>query len=303
MPLFRTDTETLIPVPQIAFKNEKALQTLVEKSLLAAFNARFVASEFRTGALHMGRIDTLALSEENNPVIIEYKSIESSDLITQSLFYLHWLADHRGDFEKVAHQTLGSGIEVDWSDIRVICLAPNYKRYDLHAVQVMGANIELWKYRLFVNHTLYLEEVYRQAGQASPEPTGEKNSVVKPPPIRGVYTFAGHLEGKPALIREMAMEIHDYITGLDEQIVSVPRRFYVAYKASQNIACMEFRQQHVTLFLKLDPKRIPNPPKNSRDMTEKGHYGTGDFELTLRSPDDVAAAKPFIEMAYKAVGG
>jgi len=100
MPLFRIDSDALSSVPQITFKAEKALQSLIEKSLLAAFNARFIASEFRTGAMHMGRIHTLALSEENNPVIVQYKSVESSDLITQSLFYLHWLADHRGDFER-----------------------------------------------------------------------------------------------------------------------------------------------------------------------------------------------------------
>ena len=38
---------------------------------------------------HAGRIDSLALSEEDNPVIIEYKKVESSELINQSLFYLH----------------------------------------------------------------------------------------------------------------------------------------------------------------------------------------------------------------------
>ena len=44
----------------------------------------------------------------------------------------------------------------------MICIAPNYKRtYDLHAVQMMGANIELWAYRLFRNDTLYLEEIFQ----------------------------------------------------------------------------------------------------------------------------------------------
>ena len=49
--------------------------------------------------LHAGRIDALALSEEDNPVIIEYKKVESSELINQSLYYLNWIQDHKGDFE------------------------------------------------------------------------------------------------------------------------------------------------------------------------------------------------------------
>src|SRR5229473_8158601 len=144
MPIFQISNKKLIPVEQTNFVTEKELQSLIEANLAPVFNCRFVSSEFSTGAQHRGRIDTLALSEDNNPVIVEYKKVESSDLINQSLFYLSWLSDHHGDFELAAQKTLGPKTPVDWSAIRVICIAPNYKRYDLHAVQTMGANIELW---------------------------------------------------------------------------------------------------------------------------------------------------------------
>ncbi len=96
---------------------------------MTLFACRFVASEFSTGAIHAGRIDTLALSEDCNPVIIEYKKVESSELINQSLFYLAWLNDHRGDFEIAVQKKLSADTEVDWSPIRVICIVPNYKKY------------------------------------------------------------------------------------------------------------------------------------------------------------------------------
>src|SRR5438046_7926143 len=136
MPIFQILDQKLEPIEQTNFLTEKELQTLVEANLGPVFNCRFVASEFSTGAQHAGRIDTLALSEDKNPVIIEYKKVESSELVNQSLFYLYWLNDHRGDFELAARKALGRDIEVDWSDIRVICLAPNYRKYDLHAVQM-----------------------------------------------------------------------------------------------------------------------------------------------------------------------
>ena len=138
MPLFEVTKTTLSAVDQTNFTSEKELQTLIEHNLESVYGCRFVATEFRTGEQHAGRIDTLALSEDNNPVIIEYKKVESSDLVNQSLFYLSWIQDHRGDFEIVAQKSLGSKVEVDWSDIRVICLAPNYKKYDMHAVNGHG---------------------------------------------------------------------------------------------------------------------------------------------------------------------
>ena len=312
MPLFQINNNALAPVGQSNFDSEKHLQRLIESSLLSAFNSRFVASEFPTGALHAGRIDTLALSEDHNPVIIEYKKVESSELINQSLFYLYWLHDHRGDFELAARKTLGDSAQIDWLDIRVICLAPNYKKYDLHAVQVMGANIELWRYRLFANSCLYLEEVYRKTLSASPDTATEE---IKDPVMvaagkkaamtraTGTYTFDEHLNGKPEKIRELALAIREFISSLDTAIEEAPKKFYVAYKVTQNLVCMEIGKQQITLYLKLDPKSTPDLPPIARDVSAIGHFGTGDLELNIQSEQDFETAKPFIQTAYQHVGG
>jgi hypothetical protein len=112
MPLFNRTENLLKVVRQKDFALGKELQTLVENNLEEIFSCRFVASEFSTGVVHSGRIDTIALSEDNNPVIIEYKIVESSQLLNQSLFYLHWLKDHKGDFQIAVHKALGSDKEL-----------------------------------------------------------------------------------------------------------------------------------------------------------------------------------------------
>lgn len=311
MPLFTVSKTTLQPVAQSKFASEKALQQLVEKNLDAVFKCRLVASEFSTGPHHAGRIDTLALSEDQNPVIIEYKNVESSDLINQSLFYLSWIHDHHGNFEIAAQRALGPKVEVDWSDIRVICIAPNYRKYDLHAVRMMGANIELWTYRLFANDVLYFEEIFQKSDAGiGPVSVQGKNPVMvaagkKAAAARatGSYTFEQHLNGKPDAMRQLALSVNDFIAGLDPAIEVAPKKFYVAYKTSQNIVCMEVKQQRVLLYLKLNPKTVRGPQGISRDVTDVGHYGTGDLELSLKDPADFEAAKPFIQMAYEQVGG
>src|ERR1035441_10053691 len=90
MPLFQITNSTLVAVEQHNFDSEKRLQNLIEPTINTLFTCRVLPSEFTTGALHAGRIDTLALSEDDNPVIVEYKKAESSELINQGLFYLHW---------------------------------------------------------------------------------------------------------------------------------------------------------------------------------------------------------------------
>lgn len=311
MPLFEISGEKLKVVEQNNFSAEKALQRLIETNLETVFACRFVASEFSTGQVHAGRIDTLALSEEDNPVIIEYKKIESSELLNQSLFYLAWLQDHRGDFEKAARKSLGSKVEVDWTSIRVICLAPNYRKYDLHAARVMGVDIELWTYRVFRNQILYIEEQLQKALVATSSATAEgKNPVMveagkKAAQTRatGSYSFDEHLEGKAEHVKELALAIDELVMGLDPAMEQVPKKLYVAYRISKNIVCMEIQHQKILLFLKLNPKAIAGPPKISRDVTSIGHFGTGDLEVTIKSLDDVESTKPFIRMAYEQGGG
>jgi predicted transport protein len=306
MPLFQLTKGKLAAVPQANFIAEKDLQALVERNLGVVFNCRLVDSEYPTGAQHAGRIDTLALSEDNNPVIIEYKKVESSDLINQSLFYLSWLSDHHGDFELAAQKALGVQTEVDWSAIRVICIAPNYKKYDLHAVQMMGANIELWTYRVFKNNSYYFEEVFQRSvaaggnGVASRALSpGKKAAQTR---AMGSYTFDQHLKGRPEATREIAVAINDFILDLDPSIRALPKKFYVAYKVAQNLACMEVQMKQVILYLKLDPKKAKGPRGISRDVSNVGHYGTGDLEVKIQSAKDLKAVKPFIELAYQRVG-
>lgn len=310
MPLFSIANGLLTPVAQFNFDREKQLQALIESSLQPVFNCRLVASEFSTGAQHGGRIDTLGLSEDNNPVIVEYKKVESSELINQSLYYLSWINDHRGDFHIAAQQALGKNIEIDWSDVRVICIAPNYRKYDLHAVQVMGANLELWTYRLFKNDMIYLEEVFQKTLSTTPDADLSKDPIMvaagrKAAITRqtGAYTYKEHVDGKPENMVELAQSVRDFVMALDPAMEETPKKLYVAYKISQNIACMEIQKQRLLIYVKIDPSTLGELPTIGRDVREIGHYGTGDLELSVRNTTDLEVAKHYFELAYQNVGG
>lgn len=251
MPLFQVQSDALHSVTQAEFDSEKRLQQLIEKNLAAAFNCRFIASEVSTGELHKGRIDTLALSEENNPVIIEYKKLRSPELFTQSFFYLGWLRDHKGDFEVLARKALGDSVEVDWSDIRVICLAHDYSKYERVAIREMGGNIELWQYRLFANSCFYLEEVHRRTRTIAVE-SDEKNPVMvaagkKAAETRatGTYTYNDRLQGKPQNIINLAQQIREFIASLDTAIEEVPKKFYIAYKRHRTLCAWSRRSSRL----------------------------------------------------------
>ena len=63
------------------------------------------------------------------------------------------------------------------------------------------------------------------------------------------------------------------------------------------------KKNRVILFLKLDPTDVHPFPANARDVRNIGHCGTGDFELSIKTQDEVEAAQPLIKLAFEKVGG
>jgi predicted transport protein len=311
MAIFEIKDTQVKRVKPTEFSLEKELQKLIEKNLEIFFNCRLIASKFSTGNLHAGRIDTLAISEDSNPVIIEYKKVASSELINQSLYYLHWITDHKGDYQVAVNKALKEEIEVDWSEIRVICIAPEFKKYDLHAVQMMGSNIELWQYKLYENGIISIDEVFRKSGAQNPSPdTDGKDPIMieagkKAAQTRktATYTFEEHVNKLNPDLVDLHNEIREYIVNLDSSIEETPKQNYISYKTSQNFVCLESQKRKMMLFLKINPDELENMPKQGRDVRNIGHFGTGDLEFTIKNSEDFVVAKPLIELSLKNIGG
>jgi predicted transport protein len=128
---------------------------------------------------------------------------------------------------------------------------------------------------------------------------GKKAAITR---AAGSYTVDQHFEGKPEQMRYLAQKVREFVTGPDTAIEEVPKKYYIAYKISQNIACMYIGNKEVTVYLKLDPKKLP-ALEIVRDVTEIGHVGTGNTEVSIEAEEDLEAAKPLIERAYREVGG
>lgn len=308
MPLFQIINGKIQRIKSTDFAKELEIQKLIENNLEIIFNCRFVATEFSTGDIHSGRIDTLALSEDNNPVIIEYKNVASSELLNQSLYYLSWIKDHKGDFQIAVNKALGN-IEVDWSEIRVICIAPEYKKFDLHAARVMGANIELWQFKRFENGYLTLDEIFRRTNiieninYSGKNPVmvdaGRKAAITR---ATAIYNIEDHINVLPHHLMLPFHLLQEFIMGLGA-IEETPKKNYIAYKTSQNFVCMETRKDKIILFLKINSHDQTTLPPQARDVRKIGHFGTGDFEFVLKTEDDLEVAKKYIKLSFENIGG
>ena len=294
-----------------AVQIEKELQILFEKNLEALLSIRFVASEYSTGPVHNGRIDTLGLDEDGCPVIIEYKRSTNENVINQGLYYLHWMMDHKGDFERLVQRLFGpDDVEkIDWTNPRLLCIAGDFTRYDEHAVKQINRNVELLKYRRFGDHTLLLDVVHApKIARSAPSGSGlsfdggqELSTNVDPYQSQRIdYRLAN----APVETRGVFNATRDYLVNLGEDVRVKELKCYIAFKRTKNFACVEVhpKARMVTAYLKLDPESISIVPGFTRDVRRIGHFGTGELEVSMRSMDDLSRARSLMQTAYERSG-
>jgi len=68
-----------------------------------------------------------------------------------------------------------------------------------------------------------------------------------------------------------------------------------------NFACVEFRPTtgRINVFVKVDPATVTLVPGFLRDVSNVGHFGTGDLEITLSKSEDLEKALPLIKRSYE----
>lgn len=275
---------------------ERELQNCIEKNMETFFGVRFLKSEY---AITNGRMDSIGIDENNSPVIFEYKRSQNENVINQGLFYLDWLLDHKADFKLLVIDKLGieEANKIDWSVPCVICIAHDFTKYDIHAVNQMQRNIKLVSYRKY-NPDLILFEHLNAPVVKSLQDTNQADNETK------TSTQKSHLEklaAAPKAMKTLYDSICDFIESLGDDIVPNQLKFYLAYKKVQNIVCIEVYNKQIILFLKLNPDSVALEDGFTRDMRSVGHYGTGDLQILIKNSSDFEKAKPLIIRAYNEV--
>jgi predicted transport protein len=91
------------------------------------------------------------------------------------------------------------------------------------------------------------------------------------------------------------------ILDLLNAVTQVTPKWYIAFKQIKNFCCVEiqYSQDKLLLYLKVDPATVDLTEDWARDVSQIGHYGTGDLELTITSMEDLEKAFPLIQQSYE----
>jgi hypothetical protein len=265
--LFRTTSTEVVELEGAAVAVERDLQRLMETNLQIFLGVHFLASEYSTGRVHGGRIDTLGIDENGCPVIIEYKRASNENVINQGLFYLDWLLDHRGEFTLLVQKQLGSEAEalIDWSSPRLLCIAGDFNRYDEHAVAQINRNIDLLRYRRYGDEFLILELVNATtAGSDSGgvTATGSPGSNRRPQRGNAEKTVSDYLAQADDELTGLYDALDAFCVALGDDVQRKVLKLYFAYRRIKNFACVEVHPQSrkLLVYVKVDPTTVPVEP-------------------------------------------
>jgi predicted transport protein len=276
---------------------EKSLQTLIERNMEEFLGIRFLASEYTTGRSHSGRIDSMGIDENGSPVVVEYKRTLNENVITQGLFYLDWLLDHKAEFILLVTKRLGqkSADSIDWSNPRLLCIAGDFTKYDEYAVQQINRNIELIRYRRYEDDLMILELVNATMAEATEtvQSGAARTSTAKTP--------LEYLSQASPTLRDLYEGLKSFLVALGDDVQVAPLACYIAFKRIRNFACVEIhpQSQKLLVFVKVAPDSVELVPGFLRDVRSIGHFGTGDLEITISSEEQFERAKPLVLKSYE----
>ena len=287
---------------QSNFEKEKGIQTFVENHIpdILGEEYEFVCTEFSVGDF---RVDTLAFNKETKSfIIIEDKKVESKSIIDQGLTYLKLLRDRKADFIIKYNEEKGTNFikdDIDNSQSKVVFFSPYYNEYQLYSSDYQNVPFELYKVTKYEEDIVDIEKIERKSKlkfnneifKDLATPTEEQEEIK-------VYTEEDHTSYANKNIVELYEELKNRIKELGD-IDLVVKKVYIAFKGRRNIVDILFYKEKLQLFINLKKGKLSDPMNITRDISNIGHLGNGDYSVDINKIDDIDKVIPLIKQSLE----
>ena len=301
MQIFQQTPKKLKSLEEQSFKLEKDIQKVIENNLEQISGYKFIKSEF---IVKNNRFDTLAYDTENRSfVIIEYKRNRNYSVIDQGVSYLNLMLEYKSDFIVEYNETQKENLkrsDVDWSQSKVIFIAPSFTDFQKQSSNFKDLPIELWEIKRFENGIVVVNPIKKS--QAAPNikqvQAKEESSISKVVKEIKVYTEEDHLFGKSEDVIELYEKFKAAILNMDSDIEVIPKKLYIAFRKGKNITDVHIQQKGLKIWINLHAGDLDDPKKLANDVSRKGHWGNGDYELTVNDTKNLEYTMSLIKQAF-----
>jgi predicted transport protein len=224
-----------------------------------------------------GIIDTLAIDEDKNPVVIEYKVEEGEDetALLQTLSYANWVYKNPDSILRfIREKELGTSFE-SLGDVRIIIVAPSFNDRTKQAAEMVEPDIVLRRYLVFdipsLGKRLHLETIRDSRTRARPglSPTA--------------YTIDYHFEGNYIKMRPLFDRLANEARKLGADLTIEPKKWYIAFRRNYNLAIVNVYTTKLEVGMP-----VPSPEQDPRmmDITKWG-FSRILYGIVLKDEKDI----------------
>ncbi len=293
---------------EIGFSTEKEMQNFCESNLDMLLGLTFVATEFKVAQF---RFDSVAYNPATKAfIIIEYKNTSNFSVIDQGYSYIATLLNHKADFVLKYNQVfhVSKGLEdFDWTQVRVLFVAPRYTTYQLNSINFNDLPMELWRIKRYEQGIVQFEQIKPTStsasisGYVSPAiPGGPSVPVIDTPPEVIVYTEDNRLADGSDATREYYMELRDYILSLDDSIELKAAKLYMGFLFNNhNLVDIKLQKSSILVWLNTHYGALDDPRGIITDVSHIGHHGNGDCQIKVTDNSHMGYIKDLIQAHYQ----
>lgn len=301
MPIFNINGIKLSEVSEIPFKLEKDLQKLVEQNMKAIFGIDFIRTEFELNGL---RIDSLGFDKSSSAfVIVEYKRDKNFSVIDQGFAYLSMLLNNKAEFILAYNESTKESLrkdDVDWSQSRVIFVSPSFTTYQRQAIGFKDLPIELWEVKQYSNDTILFNQLQSPEKSESITKISPKSEIVRSVSQEiKTYTEEFHLEKADDNIKSLYKEIREAVLSIGNSVTVKPTAKYIAFIHKTNFVDVTVLKSSLKLFVNMKKGALNDPKKVTRDVSIVGHWGNGDYEITIKDSTEIGYLLSLIRQSYE----
>ncbi|MBS1631689.1 MAG: hypothetical protein JST10_03850 [Bacteroidetes bacterium] len=302
MALYINQIGKLREVKEKPFKLEKDIQKVFEANLSNIMGLELIKSEF---TIKNKRIDTLAYDAQACAfIIIEYKRDKNISVVDQGFTYLSLMLENKADFIVEYNESLKRNLkreDVDWSQTRVAFVSTNFTENQIQATNFKDIAIELWEVKQFDNDTIMINPVKKSNAAESIKPlTQNKEALKKVTEEIKVYTEEEHLSKTTELIAELYEKFRQGILQLADEIEIKPKKMEIGFrKDSKVFTDICILKNSLKIWINLKKGRLDDPKQIAEDVSEKGHWGNGDYQIQVDTDKDLEYIMSLIKQAIR----
>lgn len=284
------------------FKLEKELQLFVESNLEELLNLEIVKSEF---SIENYRIDTLAFDKENKSfVIIEYKRGNSYSVIDQGYSYLATVLNNKAELILEYNERKGKSLkrdEIDWSQTKVIFISQNFTKYQKDSLNFKDLPIELYEIKKYDGDIILFTTINKKENGESINVISKKDiTIAKVSKEIKTYTLEDHFKNSNENTVEIFNIYKEKIEEMFPEIEVEPKKLYIAFKLNRkNLVDFKLQKDMLKIWINAKEGILDDSKKMAKNVAKIGHWGNGDYELTIKNLEGLEYILSLIKDASK----